>query len=620
MFNGKRALKILMVFTANMNFGDTILAENDYYLIRKAVWPRKCDILRYSIFSRDLGQIQYVDAVIFAGGILKVTNENFWLYIPELIREADKWNIPVFLSAIGVEKYYPDDPNSVELKAALNLPCVKGISVRDDIETLKRDYITSPDVRVTSVFDPAVWCKQTYRNVLQNVTKQERIGLGIVRWNLFEDYGNPQITKQYQLDFWKDVASELETRGIQWALFTNGDTHDEQFAAEVLEYIGHGEKLPIPLNAEELVKNIASFKGVIAGRMHSNIVAYALGIPSIGLRWNRKLEFWGEKTGYPERILPLKDMTANIAVERLLKASDWKRGPTGRQKASVYKAIRRFVRSLHGLRPMNFKQRGFEKKLMAVCLGGMELRYKNTNSIEAFHYSLDRGYQNFHLDVRLTSDDVPVCVNRWHKDTYKIMNLSLKEDETPCPLSAESFSQCKYYYRIPTLTFDRFMSEATPLLREKKIRLLVSIGKPKQPDLEKMLAILAEMPKKQGIPSEQVMLRLEQKKAIEYALQINFQLPLVFHMEKKDETPEQLYKRCRDTLQFCQKYGIGFISMNPDIFSREIGALCKKYGIKPWVFTCTRTDRIIEALNSGADMVGSHYYDVNYLKRLTTDK
>ena len=64
--NREKKLKILMVMTANQNLGDSVLSENDYYLIRKALMGRRADIFRYSISSRDISQIRYVDAVIFA--------------------------------------------------------------------------------------------------------------------------------------------------------------------------------------------------------------------------------------------------------------------------------------------------------------------------------------------------------------------------------------------------------------------------------------------------------------------------------------------------------------------------------------------------------------------------
>ncbi len=169
--NQEKTLKILVVETANMNLGDNVIGDNVYYLLKRALRGKRYDILRYSISLRDPEQVRYVDAVVFAGGILKSTTEKFWLYITELIKTAQEYQVPVLLSGIGVEAFYPDDERSVNLKEAINLPCVKAISVRDDIETLKRDYITNPEIRVTPVFDHAIWCSYTYREYLKKQQK-----------------------------------------------------------------------------------------------------------------------------------------------------------------------------------------------------------------------------------------------------------------------------------------------------------------------------------------------------------------------------------------------------------------------------------------------------------------
>ena len=68
------ALKILLVQTMNMNLGDSVLSDCDEYLLRRCLGDREYQIFRYSIASRDIAQLKYVDAVIFAGGIFKVTN------------------------------------------------------------------------------------------------------------------------------------------------------------------------------------------------------------------------------------------------------------------------------------------------------------------------------------------------------------------------------------------------------------------------------------------------------------------------------------------------------------------------------------------------------------------
>ena len=476
MFNKK--LKILMVQTMNMNLGDTVLADNDCFLMKKAMGVKRCDLLRYSISSRDFTQVKYVDAVVFAGGILKCTNENFWQYMPEIIKEANKHNVPVFMSAIGVEKFYPEDERSVALKEAINLPCVKGISVRDDVDTLKKDYITNKNIKIYSVYDPAVWCADTYKKHLKiDNNKDELVGLGITREKLFSDYGNPQIDKEFQLNFWKGVIDELDKRNVKWKVFTNGDTYDEIFAKEVLAFVGHGDKLPAPLDGATLVEQISQFTSVIAGRMHSNIVAFSLSIPSIGFVWNQKLRFWGDKIGYGERFIECDNLSPQSVISAWEKARTQGVVIKPEFKSGVLDALKDFANEIT-YRQKPHEKLDFKSCMVASSLGGIEIRYKNTNSKQAFSYSKSLGYKNFHVDMRLTNDEKLVCINKWHKDTYKVMNHPKKDEEKPSALSFDEFKACKYYNRFDTMSAEELFKMYGKTIKKYGNKLIVSFGRP----------------------------------------------------------------------------------------------------------------------------------------------
>lgn len=612
-----RKLKILMVQTMNMNLGDTILADNDCFLMKKAMGLRNCDLLRYSISSRDFSQVKYVDAVVFAGGIIKCTNENFWLYMPEIIREAQKHGVPVFLSAIGVEKFYPDDERSVALKEAVNLPCVKGISVRDDIETLKRDYLENSDIKTYSVYDPAVWCAETYKKHLDLKSKKEEcVGLGITREKLFSDYGNPQIDKNFQLELWKDIITELDKRDVKWKVFTNGDTYDEIFAKEVLDFVGHGEKLPAPKDGVCLVKDISQFTSVIAGRMHSNIVSYALEIPSIGFVWNQKLRFWGEKIGYSERFIDCDNLSAENVISAWEKAvkegcvlkDEFKRG--------VFHALKDFSREIK-YRQKDKEKLNFKDCMVASSLGGLEIRYKSTNSKQAFSYSKNLGYKNFHVDVRLTLDDKLVCVSRWHKDTYKMLNHSKKTEEHPSAITFDEFKKCKYYNRFDTISFSELLALYKKEINRRGFRLFISVGKPGKETFSKIFAQLKEAITENEINIENIFLRLEIKRDIEYVKKSKYNINLVYHAVGSKNNVSDTLPVLNDALKYCKSNGIKYLYMNTNVYEKEYDELCKKYGVKFYTGTCVLTEKIISNIKNGADFVGSQYYDVKYLKRLT---
>ena len=509
----KPKVKILLIQTANMNFGDTVIADNDEFLLHKAMGRRSHDIIRYSISSRDVWQLKYVDAAVFAAGIIKATNEKLWLYIPEILQEAEKQNVPVFLSGIGVERYIPGNEASEGLKQALNLSCVKGISIRDDFETLQRDYITNTETRLSKVTDVAVWSSQTYKELLKKVRPEDRqkIGVGIVREKLFADYGHPEVTRDKQIGFWTGVIHQLEQKRLPWVLFTNGDRNDELFAEEILSIVGHGEKLPTPRNAAQLVERIAQMQGVIAGRMHSNIIAYATGVPSVGFIWNQKLRFWGERIKRPEFFFEIDKMDPQAMVERLYGALDKPIRVPRKLKMPVYRALKRFARKWCVARDQrcSAKDIDWSKHLVAVGMGCIELRYPSTHSKEALEASIQGGYRFLHVDVRLTSDLVPVCISRWHEETFDHMNLPITKEGYQEALPYEIFAQAKFYQRFSPLSFHDFAAEYDNIPQKQRPKIFLGIGRPAAEKLKILLNDLKDQFEKGALQPDQVILRVE---------------------------------------------------------------------------------------------------------------
>lgn len=610
-------LKILLVQTANMNLGDSILADNDYYLLKKALGDREYDILRYSISSQDAGQVKYVDAVIFAGGIIKCTNENFWQYMPQIIKEADKYNVPVFMSAIGVEKFYPDDKRSVALKDAINMSCVKGISVRDDIDTLVNDYLTNKDVKTYRVYDPAVWCKDTYSEHLKGIQKQDIVGLGITRELLFADYGNPQIDRQYQLDFWKGIIDELDKRNVKWKVFTNGDTYDEIFAKEVLQYVGHGEKYDAPLDAVSLVKDIATFSSVIAGRMHSNIISFALKTPSIGFVWNQKLRFWSKRIGYPQRFIDCCDLTAENVINAWEKAVEEGSVLEDKHKVDVYNALCDFVENWCVSKEKPTENLDITNHLVAASLGGIDIRYKSTNSKQAYEYSANLGYKNFHVDLRLTADKELVCISRWHKETFRIMNHPQKSSDKVTPLTFDEFKQQKYYNRFDTLSFCELLSMAKDNIRNEGHTFILSFGKPNESDFAVMFTKISEAIRNYGLSPADFYLRIENKRDIDYLKKQKSKFTLIYHAVDKKTSEKDTLDFLKSTLKYCRSKKIKHLYLNHNEYKNEFHKLCKRYKINCSTSTCVLTDKVIDNIKNGAYFVFNQYYDVEYINRLT---
>lgn len=614
-------VKILLVQTANMNFGDTVIANNNEYLLHKAMGRRKHVVINYSISSRDIGQLKYVDAVVFAGGIIKATNEKFWIYIPELINEAERLQIPVFLSGIGVERFIPGNEASEGLKQALNLSCVKGISVRDDLETLMRDYVTNPEICLSKTTDVAVWSRWTYKEALKAARRAEdkRIGVGIVRERLFADYGHPEMTRDKQIAFWIGVIKELEQKGLPWVLFTNGDRNDENFAEEILQTIGHGDKLPTPRDGTQLVTWISQMQGVIAGRMHSNIIAYALGVPSVGFVWNQKLQFWGERIGHPERFFPVDQMDPAKMVDTLYQALDKPIRVSRQLRLPAYRALKRFARKWCRVREerMVVKDIDWSKYLVAVGMGGMELRYSSTHSREALETSLKNGFRFLHVDVRLTSDLIPVCISRWHEETFDHMNLPVEKEGYQEALPYDVFAKAKFYQRFSPLSFQDFAKTYADLSPEQQPRVILGIGKPSGEKLAVLLECLKEQFEQGQLPRKEFILRMERRADILTVREAFPDIDVMYHLAPKADTIWA--EKCAKDLAWSKKNKVRYVSMNLRNYEGEIPELIRQFPVRPYIFTFVKTGRIEEAINDGVSMVGSRYYDVAYLNRLTKE-
>src|SRR5690606_25962164 len=89
---------------------------------------------------------------------------------------------------------------------------------------------------------------------------------------------------------------------------------------------------------------ISKFSVVIAARLHANIIAYSLDIPSIGLVWNDKLTFFGNKIGVPERFIPTEHLSAENIIRAALHAES--EGFDKHQRASYQAQARLHIQQL----------------------------------------------------------------------------------------------------------------------------------------------------------------------------------------------------------------------------------------------------------------------------------
>ena len=597
----KRFLRIVMIQIINRNLGDGVIADCAEYLIKRSIpykYKNAYTLFPYNIYSEDYEIIRHADLIIFVGGgIIKYKYEKFYIYITNILTQAQRYCIPVLFNGVGVEGYDEQDERCQNLKKALNFECVKTITVRDDLKNLRENYIPKSNIVSKSVYDSAVWIKETYQ--VKRDKKADKIGLGIVRHKIFSDNGIEKIDRDYLLKFWKEIIWLCERHGIKWQIFTNGLKSDEEFAVEVLEYAGFGQAIDqhkaCRLNeASELVDLISGYKAIIASRLHANIIAHVLGIPSIAPVWNDKLVFWGKRIGHEERFISAEELNSEKVFNSLLTAMSSKEEKIPFwEKHMNLQEIKKFIKEYGTFTDNKEQQRhNWEECLIATALGGKNYLYCNMNSISTLENSIQEGFHWLELDVRLTADDKLVCVNGWNKPTYE--KLEMNTDQFDQKMKYVDFMKAKYYGKYSTCDLKQFF-RAISLYSH--INIVLDIGKPDKKKLAYFYEQLLET-----IPSELnsiVYMRLQREYDVTLAEEKRMPYSIMYYLEHVDSLER--------VIQFSKQKNIIWITMKSTVITRNICQTLHADGLKVCTFSANSYSDILRLHNLGADKISVHY-------------
>lgn len=279
--------------------------------------------------------------VIVGGGLFKYSvRTNFAPIFKLIIEVAERMNIPVIFNAVGVEGVHnKEDKQFKILEKAINKNIVKMCSTRDRIDILEK-YIHNEKTICQKVADTGVWASETL-----NIKKDDDsnlIGLNLITPTRYWDYGK-KITEEELITFWENIIKGLKDKGYSIKIFVNGMIDDYKFALKVMKNCGLAKDILLenPKDEIEMVNNIAKFKGIIANRLHSCIVAYSLDIPAVGLAWNDKLLYWGEEIKAPELFFDFDRMDYNEVINSLEKAIE--NGYDQQYKEEFRKSIYNFL-------------------------------------------------------------------------------------------------------------------------------------------------------------------------------------------------------------------------------------------------------------------------------------
>ncbi len=287
-----------------------------------ARFPYERDALRLRNGRYFRSHLRGAAAVVYAMGMIKYRNQGFCHLAAMVNEEATRLGIPVMLSAGSVARADPSDSRCRQLLAALREPSVRAISSRDGepgVERLRRDYgLDLPDI--SAVGDPALWIPECY-GIRRDPSVCGPVGVNLARRGLFACYGGGADVATL-VAFYGALGRELDRRGLDWVLFSNGMEQDERFGRDLLA--AHGwpaEKLlPRSRDVRGFVRRVGSFRAVFGLRLHSCLTAWALGVPVAGIDWEEKISRVAATLGVSRHFIPSNSLSAPEAADNLVRA------------------------------------------------------------------------------------------------------------------------------------------------------------------------------------------------------------------------------------------------------------------------------------------------------------
>lgn len=267
-------------------------------------------------FEQQFAGVDYI--VIDGAGLLEYSyNEYHWSLL--LISQyAEKHGKHVVYNAIGRAGAFSEHDYFYRILArAMRSPAVSYVSARDNVGEVQ--MCAGPGHQVKLLADAAFWMREAY-----GVTKRtpgSKVGIGLIRGNSLSGYGKNFGSKDW-INLFADIATELGKRGYDFEFFTNGVPGDVKVGQQVIAQLGLDPSYLVarPTDDQLLVEQINSYRAIVTCRMHSSIAAFTLGVPSVILSWNDKVEKLMDLIGYPERAIRRENFDAVTIVDEMEKA------------------------------------------------------------------------------------------------------------------------------------------------------------------------------------------------------------------------------------------------------------------------------------------------------------
>jgi polysaccharide pyruvyl transferase WcaK-like protein len=261
------------------------------------------------------------EAVFIGGGHLLIdTYWTFPLAVRRVAEEAKRQGKPLHILLVGAR-----GPWSAQAKRWLLGVCryAASIAVRDEDS---RRFLLQLDPKLTSktvtLADPALFTPEAFGLTEASAGAERpgkrKIGLGIMDPHEMNRHCELRWEREDCADWWAAAAKEALAAGHEVSLFTNGAASDnafvEQFVKPRLKGVPGVEMTPYPTTVEQLVGTIAACHTVIAQRLHACIPSLAMGKPTYGLIWDRKLENIFADLGMSSQLIDFRESRQQLAA------------------------------------------------------------------------------------------------------------------------------------------------------------------------------------------------------------------------------------------------------------------------------------------------------------------
>ncbi|MFM9937212.1 MAG: polysaccharide pyruvyl transferase family protein [Novosphingobium sp.] len=242
------------------------------------------------------------DAVVLGGGnLLTDADLNFPIKIAAALQQAARLRLPVAVYGVGANRQWSDEGRRL-FGRALGGASLAYAAVRDArSQAAWRDLLVPQGIRPADLSgDPGLLASCHFPRPpipfdapLAGLCVTAPMAL---RYHATGPAAAKASPASEALDAWYgDAAHALVEAGFRVAFFTNGSPEDRDYLdAMGPVWILHA-KGPVTMtgpfaNPSEMIAFIASCNLVVAHRMHACIAAHSFAIPTIGLRWDVKLD------------------------------------------------------------------------------------------------------------------------------------------------------------------------------------------------------------------------------------------------------------------------------------------------------------------------------------------